>query len=122
MTPSTKRVRVDNTAATWDLSDERRLVQFGSQCNRQEAGVESEQSVQQRQTIEVSPEERHEMIAVAAYYLAEQRGFLPGHEENDWQQAVLAIDHMLASMYRHGVSREDYQQAGLKNALRLWVD
>ena len=84
--------------------------------------MESEQSVPQRQTIEVSPEERHEMIAVAAYYLAEQRGFLPGHEENDWQQAVLAIDHMLASMYRHGVSREDYQQAGLKNALRLWVD
>ena len=28
-----------------------------------------------------------DMVAEAAYYKAEQRGFIPGHEENDWVEA-----------------------------------
>ena len=59
--------------------------------------MKPEGSARQWQVIEISPEERYKMISVAAYYLAEQRGFLPGHEETDWQQAAQAIDHMLAS-------------------------
>jgi hypothetical protein len=27
------------------------------------------------------------MVAVAAYYKAERRGFIPGYEENDWVEA-----------------------------------
>lgn len=30
---------------------------------------------------------QEEMIAVAAYFRAEQRGFAPGHEMDDWLQA-----------------------------------
>ncbi len=37
-------------------------------------------------------ERRHELIAIAAYYLAEKRGFAPGHEEEDWLTAEAAID------------------------------
>jgi Protein of unknown function (DUF2934) len=43
----------------------------------------------------VDPEVRHEMIATAAYYIAEQRGFAPGHETADWQAAESAVDASL---------------------------
>ena len=31
--------------------------------------------------------EHHSVVAVAAYYLAERRGFSPGHEIQDWLAA-----------------------------------
>jgi len=36
-------------------------------------------------------EQRRELIAVTAYYLAEGRNFQPGHEEEDWLTAELHI-------------------------------
>jgi Protein of unknown function (DUF2934) len=71
--------------------------------------------------MEVSPEERHEMVAVAAYYRAERRGFLPGHEREDWFEAAAVIDAMLEHMRLAGVTRRDYERVGLRNALRLWT-
>ena len=44
----------------------------------------------------VDPEFRREMIATAAYYIAEQRGFVPGHELDDWSAAEAAVDATLA--------------------------
>jgi len=40
---------------------------------------------------ELSPEEIRELIAEAAYYRAEQRGFEPGHELEDWIEAESEI-------------------------------
>ena len=37
-------------------------------------------------------DERRAMIAEAAYYLAERRGFKPGHELEDWLAAEAQID------------------------------
>ena len=36
---------------------------------------------------EVSPEEIRRLISEAAYYRAQERGFEPGHELDDWIQA-----------------------------------
>ena len=44
----------------------------------------------------VDPELRHRMIATAAYFIAEHRGFVPGHEQQDWYQAEAAIDWQIA--------------------------
>jgi hypothetical protein len=44
----------------------------------------------------VDAETRREMVATAAYYIAEQRGFLPGHELADWVSAERAIAATLA--------------------------
>lgn len=44
----------------------------------------------------VSPEERHHLIEVAAYYLAERRGFGEGSYHDDWLQAENQIDLMIA--------------------------
>ena len=43
----------------------------------------------------IEPEERIAMIAEAAYYRAEKRGFDPGHEVVDWLAAEAAIDAAL---------------------------
>lgn len=37
---------------------------------------------------------RHAMIAAAAYYLAERRGFQPGHELEDWLAAEDKIQRL----------------------------
>ena len=71
--------------------------------------------------IVVTPEQRHEMVAVAAYLRAERRGFSPGREIEDWYEAAAAVDTMLATMRARGVTRRDYDRVGLRNALRLWV-
>ncbi len=40
-------------------------------------------------------EVRQAMISEAAYLLAEQRGFAPGHELEDWLAAEIAVDRGL---------------------------
>jgi len=42
---------------------------------------------------------REDMIQQAAYYLAEQRGFEPGHELDDWLTAELRIDNIIRERY-----------------------
>ena len=46
--------------------------------------------------IEISPEERWKMVAVAAYLKAEKRGFAPGHELEDWTEAENEIDAFMS--------------------------
>ena len=43
----------------------------------------------------VNGEDRHSMIATAAYYRAESRGFNSGCETEDWLAAEAEIDSML---------------------------
>lgn len=46
--------------------------------------------------IVISTEERHHLIEVAAYYIAERRGFSEGSHEGDWLEAEQQIDSMIA--------------------------
>lgn len=50
----------------------------------------------------VDPEFRHEMVATAAYFIAEQRGFARGHELEDWRAAEEAINAALLASNRRG--------------------
>lgn len=72
--------------------------------------------------IEVSPAQRHEMVAVAAYLRAERRGFGAGRELEDWYEAAAVVDRLLETLRARGVTRAEYERVGLRNALRLWVD
>ena len=40
----------------------------------------------------ITPAEREQMIAEAAYFRAEQRGYAPAGEADDWLEAERAID------------------------------
>lgn len=44
---------------------------------------------------EISPEQRRHYVEVAAYFIAERRGFLGGSEMEDWVQAEAEIDRLL---------------------------
>lgn len=46
-------------------------------------------------SLDITPEERWKMIAVAAYLRAEKRGFATGHELEDWTEAEKEIDAFL---------------------------
>lgn len=66
-----------------------------------------------------TPEERREMIAIAAYYLAEGRGFAPGAADLDWLRAEQVIDAMIAEgQARASQDRGDLAE-GIRNALKL---
>lgn len=43
----------------------------------------------------MQPSMRHELIAQAAYFRAQHRGFEPGHELEDWQAAEAEVDMLL---------------------------
>ncbi len=74
------------------------------------------------QTLEPTPAEREEMVAVAAYYLAERRNFAPGGEEADWLLAERQIECLLARARAAGLGRDALARLGLRNALQLWGD
>ena len=44
---------------------------------------------------EVLPEKRHQMIAEAAYFIAERHGFSDGQHERDWYEAEKIITQSL---------------------------
>ena len=48
----------------------------------------------------VTAEERYRMIAEAAYFLAEMRGFMGGDMGEDWRQAETQVDRMLREQGR----------------------
>ena len=43
----------------------------------------------------IRPEERHHLIEVAAYYIAERRGFHGASSHDDWIQAEREVDAMI---------------------------
>jgi Protein of unknown function (DUF2934) len=49
----------------------------------------------------LDPQMRRAMIAEAAYYHAEKRGFMPGDETHDWLAAEAEIDRLLSARLEH---------------------
>jgi len=43
----------------------------------------------------IVPEQRQQLIAQAAYFIAERRGFAPGDEVEDWLQAEAEIEALI---------------------------
>ena len=47
--------------------------------------------------VAIGPDERHHLIQVAAYYIAERRGFHGGSAHEDWRQAEQEINAMISA-------------------------
>lgn len=45
----------------------------------------------------LSAEQRNHYVEVAAFYIAERRGFVPGNPGDDWCAAELEVDRLIAS-------------------------
>ena len=54
----------------------------------------------------VTTEERHQLIAEAAYFRAEQRSFAPGYELEDWLNAEAEIEIKLNETGRSDSTRD----------------
>jgi hypothetical protein len=50
----------------------------------------------------ISAEQRRNYVEVAAFYIAERRGFAPGNLLDDWVQAEAEIDRLLAGGHLGG--------------------
>ena len=55
-------------------------------------GIISEMASQVATNRPVDPKTKQAMIAEAAYYRAEKRGFAPGHDLEDWLEAEALIE------------------------------
>lgn len=63
--------------------------------------------------------QRQEMIAVAAYYLAERRKFAAGDANADWLRAERAIDDMIAGRLLDRATPDTAGHARIRNALQF---
>lgn len=55
----------------------------------------------------VTAERRRTMIAEAAYFRAQSRGFAPGSELGDWLEAEWSVDELLAEHELRGAELPD---------------
>jgi predicted nucleic acid-binding Zn-ribbon protein len=73
----------------------------------------------------VSPEQRYQMIAEAAYFRAEKRGFMGGDMAQDWLEAEAEIDDFLKQQAKSNKKRAVTQKAFLKKLekqIKEWDD
>lgn len=64
-------------------------------------------------------DERRKMVEIAAYFLAEHRGFAPGGEDADWLRAEQAIDAMIADGLHGDSAHPAVFTERIRNALKL---
>jgi hypothetical protein len=48
-------------------------------------------------TVALSPEQRLHYVEVAAFYIAERRGFVTGDPDDDWSAAEAEVDRLITS-------------------------
>ena len=65
----------------------------------------------------LTPERRNQMIEIAAYYRAEQRGFAAGSELDDWLAAEREVDAMIAGVPQASMPAARAPGAGANAAL-----
>lgn len=66
---------------------------------RTKIAVRKRSDAPQTKAAAIAPEERQQLIATVAYFIAERRGFVPGNELDDWLRAEAEVDsRMIAPM------------------------
>lgn len=90
-----------NAAADTEVSPEKSATAAKAPGTRKAAGTASPKRASAKKDMggngerAVTPEQRWKMIAEAAYYRAERRGFVGGDPAQDWVDAEMEIDQML---------------------------
>ena len=82
-----------STVSTFAACEVPRGNETGSQAEK-EIGRGTSRAVEEAVTVRGGSDLRHAMTAEAAYYLAERRGFQPGHELEDWVAAEVEIQRL----------------------------
>lgn len=66
------------------------------------AATQSATNSRAKKAVGISAEQRRNYVEVAAFYIAERRGFAPGNLLDDWVQAEAEIDRLLAGGHLGG--------------------
>jgi hypothetical protein len=74
----------------------KKAVVASKTSKRKVARSSAKSSRQDTSSINITPEDRWKLIAVAAYHKAERRGFAPGGELQDWIDAEQEIDRLMS--------------------------
>lgn len=74
-----------------------------------ETSSETTQTAKRPATAAISTEERRRMVEVCAYFLAEQRGFAPGSDQQDWLEAEARVEAMLKRPARRTTTKRTTQ-------------
>jgi hypothetical protein len=54
----------------------------------------------------LTADDRRKLVEIAAYYRSERRGFVPGHEDEDWLAAEAEVDAHLAAIPKKRASKK----------------
>jgi len=74
-------------------------TKHAKQSPKKESNMSNRETADERTaSSEVSREEKHQLIANAAYFRAEQRSFAPGYELDDWLRAEAEIETKLLQL------------------------
>lgn len=72
--------------------------------------------------INLSPEQRYQMIAEAAYYRAERRGFIIGDTAQDWLDAEAEIDRILQQQLSQGATPQGTAKQAFQQKLEAQLN
>jgi Protein of unknown function (DUF2934) len=96
MNPPIKKKSSTKKAAK-EAVPEKKAVNVKKTTTRKVAKNPANTSMPDISSINISPEERWKMIAITAYHKAENRGFEPGGELQDWVEAEQEVDKLVSS-------------------------
>lgn len=83
------------------------------------AGMQSRQeTVVEKYAMSITPDQRYQMIAQAAYFRAEKRGFIIGDTTQDWLDAEVEIDRILQQQ----LGQSETPQGKAKQAFQLKIE
>jgi len=95
MNPPIKKKTTTKKAAK-EIVTKKKAVNVKETSKRNVAKNPTKTSKPDISRVNISPEERWKMIAIAAYHKAEQRGFAPGGELQDWAEAEQEFDKLMS--------------------------
>jgi hypothetical protein len=92
----------DSTVVRTTVRKPAERAKTGAPQNAPERGESSRPNTLVSVRVELIPASlRHDMISEAAYFRAEARGWVPGHEIEDWLAAELEIDETIKARYSY---------------------
>ena len=94
------------TVKTTSATTTKRKTQASSKAAKSsKVTTETQKKGGDYESADITPEERHRMVAEAAYYRAQQHGFNPDRHMEDWLAAEAEVDTLLKNI-THQVDSE----------------
>jgi len=98
MSPTVKKKAASKKSVKEDISKKKvtkKKVASTKKTTAKKVAKKSAKLTTKPSSLDITPEERWKMVAVAAYHKAEKRNFESGHELQDWTESENEIDKFL---------------------------